>query len=54
MAGIKSRKVTEIFNGQSDIVLFDAPSDGYKAGTSFADVTAAGMSLGQVVEDSTS
>lgn len=54
MAGIKSRKVTEIFNGQSDIVLFDAPSGGYKADTSFADVTAAGMSLGQVVEDSTS
>ena len=54
MAGIKSRKITEIFNGQSDIVLFDEPSDGYTAQTSFADVTASGMSLGQVVEDSTS
>lgn len=54
MAGIKSRKVTEVFNGQSDIVLFDAPSGGYTAETSFSDVTASGMSLGQVVEDSTS
>ena len=54
MAGIKSRKSTEIFNGQSDIVLFDEPSGGYTAQTSFADVTASGMSLGQVVEDSTS
>ena len=54
MAGIKSRKITEIFNGQSDIVLFDAPADGYDADTSFADVTASGMSLGQVVEVSTS
>lgn len=54
MAGIKSRKITEIFNGQSDIVLFDEPSGGYTASTSFADVTASGMSLGQVVEDSTS
>lgn len=52
--GIKSRKITEIFNGQSDIVLFDAPADGYDADTSFSDVTASGMSLGQVVEDSTS
>lgn len=54
MAGIKSRKVTEVFNGQSDIVLFDAPSGGYTAETSFSDVTASGMSLGQVLEDSTS
>ncbi len=54
MAGIKSRKITEIFNGQSDIVLFDEPSGGYTAQTSFADVTASGMSLGQVVESSTS
>lgn len=54
MAGIKSRKVTEVFNGQSDIVLFDAPSGGYTAETSFSNVTASGMSLGQVVEDSTS
>ena len=54
MAGIKSRKITEIFNGQSDIVLFDEPSGGYTASTSLADVTASGMSLGQVVEDSTS
>lgn len=54
MAGIKPKKVTEVFNGQSDIALFDAPAGGYKATTSFADVTASGMSLGQVVEDSTS
>nr|DAN28964.1 MAG TPA: hypothetical protein [Caudoviricetes sp.] len=54
MAGIKPRKVTEVFNGQSDIVLFDAPTGGYTESTSFADVTASGMSLGQVVEDSTS
>lgn len=54
MAGIKNKKITEIFNGQSDIVLFDAPTDGYNADTSFGDVTASGMSLGQVVEDSTS
>lgn len=54
MAGIKPRKVTEVFNGQSDIVLFDAPTGGYSESTSFADVTASGMSLGQVVEDSTS
>ncbi len=54
MAGIKTRKITEIFNGQSDIVLFDEPTGGYDAETSFADVTATGMSLGQVVEDSTS
>lgn len=54
MAGIKPNKVTEVFNGQSDIALFDAPAGGYKDTTSFADVTASGMSLGQVVEDSTS
>ena len=54
MAGIKSRKVTEVFNGQSDIVLFDAPTGGYTDSTTFAQVTASGMSLGQVVEDSTS
>lgn len=52
--GIKSRKITEIFNGQSDIVLFDEPSGGYTSATTFANVTASGMSLGQVVEDSTS
>ncbi|MBD5367251.1 MAG: hypothetical protein HDR82_09705 [Bacteroides sp.] len=54
MAGIKAKKVTEVFNGQSDIALFDAPKGGYKDNTSFEDVTASGMSLGQVVEDSTS
>ncbi len=51
--GIKPSKVTEVFNGQSDIVLFDAPAS-YADDTSFADVTAHGLSLGQVVEDSTS
>lgn len=54
MAGIKSRNVTEVFNGQSDIALFDVPEGGYTENTSFADVTASGMSLGQIVEDSTS
>lgn len=51
--GIKARKISEIFNGQSDIVLFDAPS-AYSDKTTFSDVTASGMSLGQVVEESTS
>lgn len=54
MAGIRPRTVTEVFNGQSDIVLFDAPTGGYTSSTTFANVTAGGMSLGQVVEDSTS
>lgn len=54
MPGIKPRKVSDVFNGQSDIVLFDAPTGGYDAETSFTDVTASGMSLGQVVGDSTS
>ena len=54
MAGIKSRNVTEVFQGQSDIALFDVPEGGYTENTSFADVTASGMSLGQIVEDSTS
>lgn len=51
---IKNKKVTEVFNGQSDIALFDAPENGYTETTSLADVTKSGMSLGQVVEDSTS
>ena len=51
---IKEKKVTEVFNGQSDIALFDAPADGYTETTSLSDVLASGMSLGQVVEDSTS
>lgn len=51
--GIKARKISEIFNGQSDIVLFDAPET-YNEETTFEAVTAKGMSLGQVVEDSTS
>lgn len=53
-AGIRPKKITEVFNGQSDIALFDSPTGGYTESTSFADVTASGMSLGQVVEDSTS
>jgi hypothetical protein len=52
MAGIKNAKVTELFNGQSDIVIFDEVSD-YNTAT-FATVTASGESLGQIVEDSTS
>lgn len=54
MVRIKAKKVTEVFNGQSDIAIFDVPEKGYTESTSFADVTASGMSLGQVVEDSTS
>lgn len=54
MAGISYTKVTDVLNGQSDIVLFAAPTDGYTATTSFANVTVEGMSLGQVVEGSTS
>lgn len=54
MAGIKKTKVSEVFNGQSDIVLFDAPSGGYSSNTTLTEVTASGMSLGQVVGESTS
>lgn len=51
---IKQKKVTEVFNGQALIALFDAPTGGYNENTSFGDVTAVGYDLGQVVEDSTS
>lgn len=51
---IKQTKVTEVFNGQALIALFDAPSGGYTESTSFSDVTASGIDLGQIVEDSTS
>lgn len=51
---IKNKKVSQVFNGQSDIALFDEPTGGYTDTTTFAQVTATGMSLGQVVEDSTS
>lgn len=51
---IKEKKVTEVFNGQALIALFDAPSGGYTETTSLADVTASGLDLGQIVEDSTS
>lgn len=51
---IKNKKVTEVFNGQSDIALFDEPAGGYTETTSLGDVLSSGMSLGQVVEDSTS
>lgn len=51
---IKNKKVTEVFNGQSLIALFDAPKNGYTETTSFVDVTANGLDLGQIVEDSTS
>ena len=52
MAGIKKAAVTEVFNGQSDIVIFDEVAD-YNAAT-FTTVTATGLSLGQIVGDSTS
>lgn len=51
---IKEKKVTEVFNGQACIALFDAPAKGYTATTSFSEVTASGLDLGQIVEDSTS
>lgn len=40
--------------GQSDIILFSAPSAGYTDTTKLADVLTNGASLGQVVQDSTS
>jgi hypothetical protein len=52
MAAITNAAVTEVFNGQADIVLFDEVSS-YDSAT-LATVTAAGTSLGQIVEDSTS
>lgn len=54
MAKITKADVTKIFNGQSDIVVFDAPTGGYSSTTTFAQITASGSSLGQVVGDSTS
>lgn len=54
MAGITKHDVTTVFNGQADIVLFGAPTGGYTDSTTFAQVTASGDSLGQIVEDSTS
>jgi hypothetical protein len=52
MAKITNAGITEVFNGQSDIVLFDEVS--ITSATTLAQVIAAGRSLGQVVEDSTS
>lgn len=52
MAAITNAAITEVFNGQADIVLFDEVSS-YDEAT-LATVTAAGTSLGQIVEDSTS
>lgn len=54
MAKITKSAVTNVFNGQADIVLFDAPTGGYTSSTTFANVTASGSSLGQVKGDSTS
>lgn len=55
MAGISKFDVaTVLFNGQSDIVVFDEPEGkGYEEAT-FTSLTASGKSLGQIVEDSTS
>jgi len=50
MAGIKRAGVTDIFNGQSDIVLFDTVTD-YDALT--LATLAGAKSLGQIVQDST-
>lgn len=52
MAGIKKAAVTEVFNGQSDIVIFDEVTD-YNTAT-FTSVTSSGLSLGQIVGDTTS
>jgi hypothetical protein len=52
MAKITNAGITEVFNGQSDIVLFDEVS--ITSTTTLAQVIASGRSLGQVVEDSTS
>lgn len=50
MAGIKNAGITDIFNGQSDIVLFGEVTDYEKATiATLADPT----SLGQIVQDST-
>jgi hypothetical protein len=52
MAKITNAGITEVFNGQSDIVLFDEVN--ITSTTTLAQVIASGRSLGQVVEDSTS
>lgn len=53
MAGISQLDVAAVlFNGQSDIVVFDEVED-YDTAT-LTNVTASGSSLGQIVEDSTS
>lgn len=49
---IKNKGITEVFNGQSDIVVFDEVED-YTTAT-VNSIVATGQSLGQVVEDSTS
>lgn len=54
MAKITKADVTQTFNGQSDIVIFDEPTSGYTKTTTFADIVASGISLGQIVGDSTS
>lgn len=51
---ITKADVTQVFNGQSDIILFNEPTGGYSTSTTFADIVATGVSLGQVVGDSTS
>lgn len=52
-AKISKADVTQTFNGQADIVLFDPPEGGYTKATTFADIVASGISLGQIVGDST-
>lgn len=51
---IKNAGVTSVLAGQSDIVLFDAPTSGYTTSTTFENVTTNPVSLGQIVQDSTS
>lgn len=50
MAGIKHEVMSNVFVGQSDVVVFDEVKD-YAAAT-FATITAAGESVGQVSGDS--
>lgn len=52
MGKIKNAGITEVFNGQSDIVLFNEVN--IDSSTTLDTVIADGSSLGQIVEDSTS
>lgn len=51
--GITPRPNTKTFRGQSDLILFDAPTAGYTNTTTLADVTTTGISFGQIINSST-